>query len=90
MCPYPLQRWHNPLRFSSSFGFAVWHRAGIVYILSISIGVGEGVEGGVGVYTFIGEGSRCAVSVRWAFREVRIAWRIHADLVQASQLQGSS
>ena len=46
---------------------------GIVYILSTSIGIGGGVEGGVGVHTFIGEGSGCVVSVWWAFREVRIA-----------------
>ena len=63
----------------------VWRRAGIVYILSIFIGVGGGVEGGVGVYTFIGEGDHCVASVWWAFREVRIAWCIRADFVQASQ-----
>ena len=73
------------MHLSSSFGLVDQHRAGIVYILSISIGVGGGVEGGVGVHTFIGEGNRCVVSVWWAFREVRIAWRARADLVQASQ-----
>ena len=61
------------MRLSLSFGLVVWRRAGIVYILSISIRVGGGVEGGVGVHTFIGEGDRCMVLVWWAFREVRIA-----------------
>ena len=78
------------MRLSSSFGFVVRRRAGIVYILSTSIGVERGVEGGVGVHTFIGEGDQCAVSIWWAFREVRIAWRVRADLVQASQDRGSS
>jgi hypothetical protein len=62
-----------------------------VYILSISIGVGKGVDGGVGVHTFIGEGDRCVMSLAWwVFREVRIAWHIRVDLVQASQLRGLS
>ena len=74
---------------SSSFGL-MGHCAGIVYILSISMGMGGGVDGGVGVHTFIGEGDRRIVSIQWAFREVRIAWRTHADLIQASQFQGSS
>ena len=78
------------MRLSSSFGLVVWCCAGIAYILSISIGVGGGVEGGVGVHTFIGEGDRCVVSVWWAFREVRITWRACADFIQASQDQGSS
>ena len=75
---------------SSSFGLADRRRAGIVYILSISIGIGEGVEGGVGVHTFIGEDGHGVVLVRWGFREVRIAWCIRVDLVQASQDRGSS
>ena len=79
---------------SSSFGFGDWRRAGIVYSLSISIGIRGGVDGGVaggvGVYTSIGEGERRVVSVWWAFREVRIAWRARADLVQASQFWGVS
>ena len=78
------------MRLSSSFESGDWRRAGIVYILSISIGVGEGVDGGVRVHTFIGEGDRCVVSIRWVFKEVRIAWRVHADFVQASQDWGSS
>ena len=86
MCPCLLQRWQSPLRLSLSFGLVDWRCARIVYILSISIGVGGGVEGGVGVHTFIGEGDRCVVSVRWAFREVRIAWCVCADLIQASQV----
>ena len=90
MCPHSLQRWQSPLRLSSSFGLVDRHRAGIMYILSISIGVGGGVEGGVEVHTFIGNGDRRVVLVWWAFREVRIAWRVHADLIQASQVQGSS
>ena len=61
-----------------------------MYILSISIGMGGGVDGGVGVHIFMGEGDRCVILVWWVFREVRIAWRARADLVQASQLQGSS
>ena len=60
-----------------------------MYSLSIFMGVGGGVEGGVGVHTFIGEGDRCVVSVWWAFREVRMACRVRADLVQASQDRGS-
>ena len=78
------------MRLSSSFGLADRHHAGIVYILSISMGVGGGVEGGVGVHTFIGEGDLCVVLVWWAFREVRIAWRVRADFVQAFQDRGSS
>ena len=61
-----------------------------MYILSISIAIGGGVEGGVGVHTFIGEGDRCVVSVWWVLSEVRIAWRIRADLAQASQFWGLS
>jgi hypothetical protein len=63
---------------------------GIVYILSISIGVEGGVIGGVGVYTFMGEGDRWSSFVQWDLREVRIAWHAHADPIQASQFQGSS
>ena len=62
MCPCLLQRWQSPLRLSLPFGLAD-RRAGIVYILSISIGVGEGVDGGVGVHTFIGKGDRCVILV---------------------------
>ena len=62
MCPCFLQRWQSPLRFSSFFGLVDRRRAGIVYILSISIGLEGGVEGGVGVHTVIGEGDRCVVS----------------------------
>ena len=51
---------------------------GIVYILLISIGVGGGIVGRVGVHTSIGEGDRWVVSmVRWLFRLVRMAWRAH-------------
>ena len=57
-----------------------------MYILLISIGMGGGVDGGVGVHTFIGEGDCWAVSfVWWDSREVRIAWCACVDLVQASQ-----
>ena len=75
---------------SSPFGLMVWRRAGIVYILSISIGIGGDIGGGVGVHIFIGEGGRCVVSVWWALREVRIAWRVRTDLIQASQFWGIS
>ena len=65
-------------------------RAGIVYILSISIGMG-GVDGGVGVHTFMGEGDHCVIlQVQWDFRDVRIAWRVCVDSIQASQLRGLS
>ena len=57
-----------------------------MYILSISMGV----EGGVGLYIVIGEGDRRVTSIRWALKEVRIAWRARADLVQVSQSWGSS
>ena len=78
------------MHFSSSFGLNDRRRAGIVYILSISIGVGGGVDGGVGVHTFIGKGDRCVASIWWVFKEVRIAWRVRADFVQASQDRGLS
>jgi hypothetical protein len=46
---------------------------GIVYILSISIGVGGGVIGGVGVHSFIGDGEHWAgLLVQWAFRLVML------------------
>ena len=59
-----------------------------MYILLISIGMGGGVDGGVGVHTFMGEGNCFVSSVQWLFKLVRIAWHAHMDLVQASQLQG--
>ena len=73
------------MHLSLSFRLVDRRRAGIVYILSTSIGAGAGVEGGVGVYTSIGGGDRRVTLIRWVFREVRIAWRVRADLVQASQ-----
>ena len=76
---------------SSSCGDIDQRFTGIVYILSISIGTGGGIDGRVGVHTFIGEGDHCVISeVWWDFREVRIAWCAYADLVQASQFQGLS
>ena len=64
---------------------------GVVYILLIFIGVGDGVVGRVGVHTFIGEGDHCVAShIRWDFKLVRMAWCACADLVQASQFRGSS
>ena len=56
-----------------------------MYILSISIGIGEGVGGGIKAYIVIGEDNSCVALVWWVFREVRIAWRVRVDLVQASQ-----
>ena len=50
---------------------------GIVYILSISVemgGVEGGVNGGVGRYSFMGEGVRWVNSLVWrAFKLVRMA-----------------
>ena len=65
-----------------------------MYTLSISIGIEGGivggVSGGVGRYAFIGEGV-CWVNllVQYVFRLVRMAWCVHVDLIQASQLWGS-
>ena len=52
--------------------------------------IGGGVEGGVGTHIIIGDGNCRVVATWWAFREVRIAWRLRADLVQASQFWGLS
>ena len=90
ICLCLLQRWQSPLRLSSSFGFVDPRCVGIVYILLISMGLRGGVDTGVGVYTSMGEGDRCIASIQWAFREVRMAWRVHADFVHASQFWGLS
>ena len=63
MCPWPLQRWQRPHRCSSSFGVIDQHHMGIMYILLISMGMGGGVIGGVGVHTFMGEGDHWVVSL---------------------------
>ena len=62
MCPWLLQRWQRPFCHSVSFGLADC-RAGIVYILSVFIGMGDGVDGGVGVHIFIDEGDHHIVSL---------------------------
>ena len=89
MCLCSLHRWQRPFRRSSLLGLADLH-AGIVYILSISMGTGGGIDGGMEVHIFIGEGDHRVVSIWWLFREVRIAWCAHTDLVQASQFLGLS
>ena len=55
MCPCCLQRWHRPLRRSSS-ELVDCRRIGMVYILSISIRTEEPGDGGVGKYSFTGKG----------------------------------
>ena len=62
---------------------------GIVYILSISIGTEESGDGGVERYCSMGKGERGDSIGQWVFIDVRMAWRLCADWVQASQFWGS-
>ena len=77
MCPWPLQRWQRPYHRSVSFCISGFCCAGIVYILSISVGMGGvegGVNGGVERYSFMGEGVCRVNSLVWqAFKLVRMA-----------------
>ena len=71
-------------------GLGVVHRIGMVYILSISIGISEVVDGGVERWLSMGEGEQGGLSGQWVFIDMRMAWHLHVDWVQASQFWGLS
>ena len=62
ICPCPLQRWQRPLHHSSSQGDVDRRLTRTMYTLLISIGMAVGVDGGLGVHTFMGEGDCCVAS----------------------------